>query len=353
MQQVENQTASLPLFDLTSMLAVEALFRSGVKDPWARAIVSKFTDMYIFCDTARYTAPFFSDSTKAVENSDTFPVLQKLIELENSSLHSITYRTDEQITLNVEYMVDSFKAFENWCVNNKNQLKSWLKFHQQEWIRGTHNQRFKTNFLYPTQTLSNRNDLVNLSRILNTSPAEICYTFDLVLRYSLIGQSAGENQHYLAHPIREEQNFPTMNREPATPPNVPVQIGRSIVDYVAGMSLDEYTVFLHEARQLVREMGIVDLKPKTIEKETLRELAYKLWLPPKLKNWEKAYGIITGGICGLGAYPVLGPVSAALGGLISISSIFWSGSLPACSNKLKLLRWAYEWEIEKEARDTE
>ena len=122
---MKRQTTYRPLFDLTSMLAVEALFRGGLKDPWTRSIVSKFTDMYIFCDTARYTAPFFSDSTKTVENSDTFPVLKKLIEREKSSLLAITYRTDEQITSNVEYMIDSFKAFHNWCINNKNQLKNW------------------------------------------------------------------------------------------------------------------------------------------------------------------------------------------------------------------------------------
>lgn len=347
-----NRASYRPLFDLTSMLAVEALFRSGGKDPWTRSIVSKFTDMYIFCDTARYTAPFFSDSNETVESSDTFPVLRRLIDRESSSLLGITYRTDEQITLNNEYMIDTFKAFSNWCINNKRQLRRWLTFHQQAWIRGTHDQRFKTNFLYPTQTLINRSDLIELSKILNTSPEEICYTFDLVLRYSLIGQAAGEDQHYLAHPIREEQNFPTMTREPALPPNVPVKIGSSIIDYVGNMTSDEYAVFLHEARRIVREMGIVDLKPKALERETLRELAYKLWLPPKLKKWEKAYGVITGCICGLGAYPALGPVSAALGGLISISSYFWSGRLPASSNKLKWLRWAYEWEIEKEARES-
>ena len=180
--QIENPNKYRPLFDLTSMLAVEALFRGGFKDPWTRSIVSKFTDMYIFCETARYTAPFFSDSTKEVENSDTFPVLRKLIDRENSSLRAIIYRTDEQISLNVEYMNDSFKAFYNWCINNISQLKNWLNFHQQEWIRGTHNERFKTNFLYQTQILSNRNDLINLSKTLNTSPEEICYTFDLVLR---------------------------------------------------------------------------------------------------------------------------------------------------------------------------
>lgn len=339
-----------PLFDLTSMLAVESLFRDGPKDPWLDSIVSNFTDLFIFSDHVRVTIPFYSSTPKTIEEDATFRTLNLIKKQDPVLIQPVVYRTDEQISLNSHYMHDSFCSFAKWASNNRQQVRQWLNFHRQPWIRDTHVLRFHTDYLYPTQTLMNTPEFNSLVKILSVRPEEVCYTFDLVLRYSLIGQIAGENEHYLAHPIREEQCFPTMRREPGIPPPIPIHIGKFIIPVVQNFTMDEYTAFLYEARVLVRDMGIVNMKPHTIEKDSLRELAARLWLPPKLRSWKKAYGILAGLLTGAGVYPVVGPISAVVGGAVSVAATFWTGNLPRTVARIKWLRWACEWDIEQESR---
>lgn len=339
-----------PLFDLTSMLAVEALFRDVPQDPWLNRIVSNLTDLFIFSEQARVAVPYYSNTLNTLEEGDMFRVLNLLRRRDPNLIHPVIYRTDEQISLNPEFLDRCFSVFSKWARNNRRQMKSWLQFHREPWISSTHSLRYKTKYLYATHTLMNTPEFNILVKTLAVSPEEIYYAFDLVLRYSLLGQIAGENQHYLAHPIREEQQFPTMQFERGESPHVPVHIGKAIAPVIHKFTMDQYAEFLNETRGIVREMGITEMKPNTIEKDTLRELATRLWLPPKLRSWGKLHGLLAGLITGIGTYPALGPISAGLGAGVSIAATFWSGNLPRTAARIRWLRWAFEWDIEQEAR---
>lgn len=346
-----NKYTMRPLFDLTSMLAIEGIFRNGTKDPWTKSVFENYTDLFIYSDCSRYAEPIHQKTVLPVEETETFTLLKLLKHRDNDSLLPVEYRTDELIELNHEYLQSCFERFIGWCHSNNSTYTIWLSFHAQPWIRGNHKQRFKENFLFDVEMLKISNNIPQICHALRVSPYQLFYTFDLVLRYCHIGELVGTDQYYLAHPIREEQNLPIAIKASGQPPNIPIKFGHHLYSIADKLTTDEYACLLHELRHLVREYGIIDLKPKCIDKQVLQEIATRLCLPPRLKAWNKATGIISGIVCGAGAYPSLGPLSAILGCSVSLISSLWDGRLPGTVSNVKWLRWAVKWDIEEEGRD--
>jgi hypothetical protein len=61
---------------------------------------------------------------------------------------------------------------------------------------------------------------------------------------------------------------------------------------------------------------------------------------------------IAAGIIGIaGAIPTLGPAVAVAGGLVTIVSAAWTGSVGRTPGRVKWLRWALEWDLERQASD--
>jgi hypothetical protein len=203
------------------------------------------------------------------------------------------------------------------------------------------------NFIYDVESVAELEIFQRMCRRLNVHPDELLFGFEIALRYLSYGHLAGEGNYYLSHPFRELQNFPGVAKEPVKSVEVPVRIGPHIASMIDDLSLDEYTVLLHEARGLVREMNIIGLKPGIVEEERLREFAFRLGLPARLKQHPKVIGALSAFVAGIGVVPILGQYAALLGSMIAVASTFWSGGLPRGIARASWLQWALEWDIEK------
>jgi hypothetical protein len=183
------------------------------------------------------------------------------------------------------------------------------------------------------------------------SEDDILYAFDVVLRYPLYGELVGRNNYFLAHPIRAVQSLPTMMLETASARRFALSLEDIVAAMAPSMTLDEYTAFLHEARGIIREKKIHLLDPDGLERETIREIAADLRLPARLSHTAKVMGVAAGVIGIAGASPVLGPSAAVLGGIVSVASVLWTGTVGRDLSRSSWLRWGLEWDIEDQASD--
>lgn len=342
-----------PLIDITTINSVESLFRDGHKDYQASRLAGNLADFFIYSETARYPNVITGSATAA--QKDRFgavpALLRDLMRRDSAVFSEETWHLPEQISVSPEYLAPAFSSFSDYTINNRRRIRDLILLHREPWIREQYSARIATGYAYPVQTLQESERLHALAESLDVSKEEICYVFDLVLRYGLYGELAGEGTYFLSHPVREQQSFPTMVREDQPPLRVPIRFGPSIARFAHQLSQDEFTALLHEARGIARDMRLVNLKPGAVDAETLREVAQRLALPARIRGTGRVLGVAAGAVGGLSAVPALGPV-AALGGMaVSIASAFWTGRLPRAVSRARWLQWALEWDIEQESSD--
>jgi len=184
------------------------------------------------------------------------------------------------------------------------------------------------------------------------SPDDLVYAFDIVLRYPLYGELAGSGTYFLAHPMREQQGNPIIAAERGPAPTIPLSLSQAVADMATSMTLDDYTAFLHEARGVIRQRQIHRLQPGAMDLETTREVASQLGLPARLSGVGRTMAIAAGviGIAGAVASP-LGVPAGIAGGLITIVSAAWTGSVGRAAGRKGWLRWALVWDLEQQASD--
>lgn len=321
----------VPVIDITSIVAVESLFRSHKKDPWAKLLAGYLADFFIYSERARYILPVSSpvDTTDA---SHLPSLLRQLIERDSSVFKAEEYRVDQPRKLRDEYLLPSFAAFSAWVQNNKRSFRAWLDLHNESWVKSGHMARVRPRYIYRTDGLIGLTTFQELCANVGVREEDICYAFDVVLRYPLYGELAGDGTYYLAHPIRERQNLPTMTVEVGQAPPVVLSFCGDVSAIVEQLSQDAYTSLLHDARGIVRDQRIVGLKKGAVDKDTARDIAARLGLPARLKKARKVMA-----------------TAAALGGAeVSVASTLWSGMLPRRLSRVRWLRWALEWDLEKQ-----
>ena len=131
----------------------------------------------------------------------------------------------------------------------------------------------------------------------------------------------------------------------------PLSLSDAVYEMLPAMSFDDYTKFLHEARGIIRDRKIHTLKPGALDKETTREVANILGLPARLNEVGKVMGVAAGLITIAGGASILAPAAAVIGGLVSVASALWTGTLPSNLSRISWLRWAYKWDVEDQASD--
>lgn len=341
-----------PVIDITSLYAVESLFRSGTRDPWAEKLAGRLADLFIFNDTARFTMPLRAEAAM-VEDPSLLPVLSQLQSRDPDVFEPLPYVVRERPRLSNEYLEPTFRSFAAWASNNRAAFKRWLAFHGE--VRATPRDmtQIRPNSVFDISALLGVDEFQRLRVGLDVSSDDLIYAFDIVLRYPLYGQLAGSGSYFLAHPIREQQNAPIITVEPGEPPNIPISFSQAVAGMASSMTLDEYSSFLHEARGVIRDRKIHQLKAGAIDRETTRELAGQLGLPARLNKAGRNLGIAAGIIGAVGSVPILGPPAAIAGGLIAIVSAIWTGSVGRAPGRVKWLRWALTWDLEAQASDAE
>jgi hypothetical protein len=334
--------------DITTLNAVESIFRKGTKDPWGRQLAGKLAEFFIYSDQPRFTMPIYDRS----ESISILPSILSQFESRDKGLFvPLIYEVDEKRILNNEYLLDAFSGFDHWARNSRSSLARWIKLHNEDWIKKGHLARVRPRYVFDVNRISNEPILLDLTEFLGVSVNDVLYSFDVVLRYPLYGELAGPNVPLFAHPIREVQNLPTMKTDESKGLEIALSLKDAVYEMVPAMSLDDYTSFLHEARGIVRQRNVHKLKPGALDREATRDIAQELGLPARLNGVGKVMGISAGLITSLGGVASLAPAMAILGGVVSVATVLWEGALPSEVSRISWLRWALKWEIEKQASD--
>ncbi len=345
-----------PLTDVTTLIAVESLFHPGPRDLRGTELAAKLMDCFIYNDRIRYVFSYLSPTAAA--QGPTLPqLLTALMSRDADVFEEARFIVSEHTHLAPVSVPSCFSAFAAWARNNEAELRTWIALYREAWIRdslgtpGPDHQRFRTRFvmkyLFPVDDVTRSAEFGDLAARLGVPADDLLFAFDVTLRYPLYAELAGANAYYLSHPIREDQNLPTVTRSDAPAPQIALPLGSAIAKVAPHMTLDEFSALLHEARGLLRGRGIVGLKPGAVGPEARREVAAHLGLPPRLKASKKLVALLAAGITGVGAIPVFGPASALLGMAVGIGSLFWDGNLPRATGQVKWLRWALSWDIER------
>jgi hypothetical protein len=342
-----------PVVDITTINAIQSIFQGKVRDPWARTMAGKFADLFIYGDIIRFPLPVPDEIPGSIDPNSEPSLLGELARRDSTIFDPIKYSSAELLTLKEEYISDTFDRFLSWANCNIRTLGTWIKLHNEPWIRPIQGPRAQHGHIFNLDPLANRTEQHELAAKLGCNPNDLFYAFDVGLRFSMYGRMTGENQHYLNHPIRDVFQPPTMQEQLGKLVEVPVSFREDISRMVGHFTQEEYSVFLHELRGHTRRLNLHKISPGECDKEVLREIASKVSIPPRLKGTVKVTGIIGSLVGGLGAIPVLGPGSAIGGALISVSSLIWNGRLPRYVANWKWFRWAVEWDIEKQAEKRE
>jgi hypothetical protein len=338
------------LVDTNSLLAIESLFGDGAVDPWAIELACDFTDLFIYADWFRFTF----GSPQAIADAD-WPkapsIVQRLRHRDSSAVVPLVVPTDEPARLHDDYVAGAFHGFAVWARNNRKSLRQWLDTHDTASIHAMQQAQVARNYYFNLERLVEEPELELLALDLPAHQSEVLYAFDNVLRGPLYGMLAGSDQHYLNHPARNVSLLPTFEAERAPPPKVAVSFKESMAGAIRRLSFDEYCVMLHELRGAVRGRGIHELGPGDVDTEVLRDIAASVSLPPRLRGLGRLALFSGGVIAGLAAIPspVLGSVTAVAGAAVSVSAGLWAGQLSRSAGRVRWLRWAIGWDLEKQA----
>lgn len=343
-----NRCQLTPLVDTNSLLAIESLFGKGDADPWAIKLACTFTDLFIYADWFRFTfgSPHGAISDTAWANAPS--LAQRLRQRDSSAVVPLIVPVNEPVRLHDEYVTEAFHRFAIWARNNRKTLRQCLNTHNTSSIQAMQQAQVAREYYFSLERLAQDRELEVLANELRALECEILYAFDNVLRGPLYGRLTGSDQHYLNHPLRNVSLLPTFESEVGPLPRITVSFHESMSKLIGQLTLDEYCVILHELRSAVRDRGIHELARGDVDKDVLRDIATSVALPPNVRGSGRLALIAGGVIGGLAAIPVLGAAAAVTGAAVSVSSALWTGQLPRSTTRIKWLRWAIEWDLERQ-----
>lgn len=338
-----------PLVDTNSLLAIESLFGRSHEDPWALRLACDFADVFIYADWFRFTFGSLQDAMTTADWTNTPALVRCLRQRDSVAVAPLMIRTDVPVSLHDDYLADAFHGFATWARNNRRALRQWLDTHNTASIRAMQEAQVTRRYYFNLDWLAHEHDLERFSRELQLQTCELLYAFDNLLRGPLYGRLTGSDQYYLNHPMRDVSLLPTFEAKPGPTPPVAASFRESMARMLGRLTFDEYCVMLHELRGEVRNRGIHNLGAGQVDREVLREIAVAVSLPSRLKEKDRIALFAGGIIGGLGAIASFGPAAAIAGAVVSVSMGLWNGKLPRSAGRVQWLRWALEWDLEKQA----
>jgi hypothetical protein len=334
------------------LIGVESLFSKGARDPWGPRLAGRLADFIVYSESARFTMPIWAKTEWSFENDPTLPtILAQLRSRDNKLFVPLMYEISEQRTLSPDYLDSAFASFGDWAQNSTSDLRRWLELHTQDRIRHGHFALARPRYVFDVDRLRTDPALKKVASAVEVSGDDILYAFDVFLRYPLYGELAGPGSYFLAHPIRELPKIPTMDVNPGPVPSIALSLSDAVAGMAQSMTLDGYTGFLHEARGIIRDRKIHTLKPRSLDTDTIREIASLLGLPARLNAVGRTLGVVGGLITIGGALPCLTPSAAVVGGVVSVASALWTGKVGSSVSRMSWLRWALKWDVESQASE--
>lgn len=195
----------------------------------------------------------------------------------------------------------AFVTFSAWARNNTVKLNKWAQLHKEPWILHAQRGGAQRPYVFSIESLDKERGLSPLSQEIRISEEDLRYTLDHVLRLPIYGALAGETEPYSNHPIRDAFPLPTMTPESGILPRVAISFEHLISKLAPKLSQEEYTLLLHELRGIVRERELYLLKPHNVDRETVREIASRVKLPPRINKFGKSVAIVAAILGGFGA----------------------------------------------------
>jgi len=342
-----------PLVDITTFNGIQSIFLGKIKDPWGYELAGKFADAFIYSENIRYAKPILAEHARTPNLPHEPSILIELERRENDFFKAIEYSSKDTRELKDEYLAEAFDKFSIWTRNNPSKINKWISLHSENWIRGRRPLQ-NEGLIFSLLKLKSNLPFLALSKELKQPDVhELCHAFDVVLRTPIYGEMAGEEEHYLNHPLRDIFSLSKMKYEDAPPPEIAISFEETITKLVKNYDLseEEYAILLHELRGNIWDQKIYKLNPGEIDIEILRGIAAKVKLPPRIKDVGEL-ALASGGILtALGGLVGAEPIAAIVGGSITLLPVLWKGYLPLTANKIRWFRWALKYDIEKQVKN--
>lgn len=341
-----------PLVDITTFNGIQSLFSGKRKDPWAYKLAGKFADAFIYSENIRYAKPILDEHAKTPILAHEPSILIELESKDTGFFKPVEYSSKEPRELQDDYLRDSFEKFSVWVRNNPETTNAWISLHNEKWIRDRRPIQ-NEGYVFSINKLKRSLPFLALAREINSDIQELCHVFDVVLRGPIYGELAGENEHYLNHPIRNIFTLPTMEVIETAPPKISISFEEVVTNLAKSNKFNEkeYALLLHNLRGYVWDKGLNKLNPGEIDLEVIREIAEKVEFPPRIKDVGKIAIAASGALTALGALVGPNPIAAIVGATITVSPLLWKGYLPRSTGKIKWFRWALKYDIENQTKD--
>lgn len=338
-----------PLIDTNTFLAVASVF-DGPLDPWARPVVKRFADAFIYADKIRFTVPTPDSST--TDPTQGLDILKFLYE-ERRILEPVFLDAPEPMSVSDESATRAFEAYVSWATRGKNTdfLAKWLETHLDDSVLLNWHEHFGRNFVFEVERFKEHKQMSHLLKHTNLDPFRALYAFDNILRYPEYGRRTGANEHYLNHPLRSVFPLPEQEEEPAPPPPIPISWADSAWYVAQHTDLQGFFGFLESLRFQCRnthklhEMG----KFESVDSSLVRDIAANAEVPGILRGKASAVAALTGAATIIASG--LGPLAAVVTGtLVTIAGSYWKGSLPRGLSRVSWMRWVLKWSEENQAK---
>ncbi len=331
--------------DITTLNAVESLFHGSKRDPWAHRLAGQFADIYAYSKRFRFVLPDPAPRPTGPHAPEVPEILTQIHTRDSKILRPVRYNTTEKRELIASHLDNALENFSVWAGNSPH-LLDWILLHKEPWIAGGHALRVPQRFVYDIDIVRDRPLFAKTADSAKVSVDDLAYAFDVALRYGLYGELAGPTTFYLSHPVREEQNFPTISVEIPKTPALAMSFAYLVTNVAHKLTMDQYTSLLHEIRSFVADKNLDKLKAGVLGKKQMEDIAQELGFPARVKAWAKVAGVATSVIGACTLYPPLAVPAGIGAAVVSIGSLFWKPSVPKKLTKVKWLRPMFKWELD-------
>jgi hypothetical protein len=344
-----------PLYDLTCINAVQSYLipEGSLRDPWGVTVAGQLADLLIYADEARFSMPIGRGDIAQNKMLTEPRILRDIYAIDSSLATASPYFTEEFRQLSGESVDEAFGSFTKWAQLHPKKIREFSRLHQQSWINKYHQARVANNTVYDLSTLSKSTKLASLADSLAVGRESLLYCFDIVLRTPIYGEMTGEQTHYLNHPLRNAFKISgsTINKRPA---HLPVSFASTFESLLPKLTREHYFALIGSNRENVQKFDLASMRSWDINRDYLREFAACARIPPRLRHRDGLTDSFQSVLALLTAYEMGGPIAAAATCLVTVFASACKESrplhLPASAGDISWLKWAIEWEIEKQAK---
>lgn len=334
-----------PLVDLTTVNGVQSLFKDGPVDPHARTLAGQLGNLIAYAGEIRFPLPVRCD-----RRPDLPALLGAFTSRDSRLLVPVEFSTAERVALAQDYLEPAFEQFAAWSIGNASTLKKTIALHTQPWIRNGHDSRVQQKYVFDVGALESSVEFLRLQGKLGVPVEMIFYSFDVALRYSLYGDLAGENEYYIAHPMRDAIKLPTQTESNGRSWAPCIDFACDVAAIAPTMSADNFAAFLLELRAQVVDSGLQALGPGDVDRDVVRDIASRLGLQSRFRHASRKLGVVGGLLSAAGGFPTFGVPAAIIGGAVAVAASVWTGHVPRQLGNMRWLRWTVRFDVEDQVR---